>query len=114
MGSVFDPQPSESTGNLHCISNPEEPVIGYIIVSPVYERRIFIDRAEVSGWNFQLPCSMGFAYNTRDSIRAVFEGGANIPADAVWEDGRTTGYFYSTNQCMDCRITGSSVKPDFW
>src|SRR5439155_15921661 len=30
VGGLFDAQPSQLTGNLHCVNNPVEPVIGYV------------------------------------------------------------------------------------
>ncbi|HEX3386506.1 MAG TPA: DUF4249 domain-containing protein, partial [Mucilaginibacter sp.] len=43
IGSIFDAQPSEVPSNIHCISNPSQPVIGYISASTVTAQRIFVD-----------------------------------------------------------------------
>jgi len=37
-GSIFDPQPSITTGNIHCITSPTDRVIGFISVSTVTTR----------------------------------------------------------------------------
>src|SRR5437588_711012 len=43
LGSIFDAQPSTLQGNVHCISNPAEPVIGFISVSSVKAKRLYVD-----------------------------------------------------------------------
>ena len=32
-GSLFDPQPSQLSGNIHCLTDPNETVIGYVEIS---------------------------------------------------------------------------------
>src|SRR5665213_281767 len=36
IGSIFDPQPNETAGNIHCVSNPAESVVGYINAGTSY------------------------------------------------------------------------------
>jgi hypothetical protein len=42
LGSLFDPQPSQVTGNIHCTSDPQELTIGYFSMGTVKKKRIFI------------------------------------------------------------------------
>jgi Domain of unknown function (DUF4249) len=44
LGSLFDMQPSELTGNIHNVANRNEPVLGYISASTLQQQRIFIQR----------------------------------------------------------------------
>lgn len=114
MGSVFDPQPSEARGNIRCITNPDEPVIGYVSIAPVSEKRIFIRRTEVPQWNYSPPCETGYVVRHTDSLKKVFANGENIPINEERANDAVAGYYYSSTPCMDCRITGSSIKPAFW
>jgi hypothetical protein len=68
VGSVFDAQPSELVGNIHCVSNPAQPVIGFFNICPVREKRIFISNQEVPGWGYSMPCDVVVIENQRDSI----------------------------------------------
>jgi hypothetical protein len=40
LGGLFDLQPAQIKGNLHCITNSANPVIGFISASTVQEKRI--------------------------------------------------------------------------
>jgi len=41
LGSIFDPSPSTTLGNMHCLSNPKEAALGFISVSTATTKRIF-------------------------------------------------------------------------
>jgi len=38
LGSIFNPQPSTTTGNIHCITSPTDIVIGFVSVSTVSQK----------------------------------------------------------------------------
>jgi hypothetical protein len=111
-GDIFDPQPSQVKGNIHCTNNPEEPVIGFITASSVTEKRIFINNGEIKereGPNGELLCEEFFV--NRDSALYYLRGGDYLPA------------YYVTNgplalakpACVDCRVRGGVIaKPSFW
>jgi hypothetical protein len=124
LGSIFDAQPSEIQGNIHCISNPHEPVIGYISVGSVKQKRIFID----SG---QLPLSWVPTYPyvcTQDSmwfcklpscINEVAQDlipnpGAYQPTQQFYINGALEGYLASSPECTDCTLRGTQQTPAFW
>ncbi|HRN55442.1 MAG TPA: DUF4249 domain-containing protein, partial [Agriterribacter sp.] len=81
LGSIFDPQPSTSSGNIYCSTDPGEMVIGYMYTSSIAEQRIFIDRAEVPGWKYRLYCEIITVPNISDSLDAAFLGGFNLVMD---------------------------------
>jgi len=47
LGTINDPLPSQITGNVHCLSDASEPVLGYVGVHSLSEQRIFIARIDV-------------------------------------------------------------------
>ncbi|MDB5211427.1 MAG: hypothetical protein JWQ30_2254 [Sediminibacterium sp.] len=114
-GSIFDPQPAQVLGNLHCISNPEEPVIGYASASFVTEKRIFIGYRELDDWHFP---------NAPGSICKTDVWPTNQVDFSIftYPDTSYQPFFYSgTNTivakkvCLDCRRHGgTNAKPGFW
>jgi hypothetical protein len=50
LGSIFDAQPSDISGNIHSVANPTEPVIGYISVGGTASKRIFISKRTLPAW----------------------------------------------------------------
>jgi hypothetical protein len=118
LGSIFDAQPSEISGNLHCISNPDEQVIGFVGCTTETEKRIFIDRST------QLPqsqvifsgyedCIIDTVANDPIKLASVFQGGSYIPIGCA--PPFCAGFLYSTANCVDCRLKGGSViKPPYW
>jgi hypothetical protein len=113
-GSVFDAQPSQLNGNLHCTNFPSELVIGYVEVCNVQEKRIFINRKEVPDWNYYMPCSEINIANNSDSIQ--IHGLYLLPTypETNPMTGAIISFFAAPPECVDCRLRGSNVKPNFW
>jgi hypothetical protein len=65
IGGIFATQPSELTGNVYCLSNPSEKVIGFISCGIIREKRFFISSSEIkkinSDWYWRPP-SQACAY----------------------------------------------------
>jgi hypothetical protein len=120
LGSIFDAQPSDITGNIHCLSDPTEPVIGYAGCSSEAQQRIFINHEELprvyiyTGYE---ECVIDTVMNKEPDISAYFEGGFTIPLNALYAptSPRPIAYTGSSNYCVDCRLRGGVLtKPDFW
>ncbi len=113
-GSVFDAQPSELNGNLHCISNPNEPVIGYFNISSLQEKRIFISRSDVADWNYNSGCIQVEVDNKNDAIAANAQGLMPTTPAKLDPFGAIISFYVSEPICVDCTLTGSRKKPSFW
>jgi hypothetical protein len=113
-GSIFDAQPSDLNGNLHCVSNSNEPVIGYIDVCNVQEKRIFISRTQVPDWNYYQGCNEIRITNNSDSIQ--IHGLYLLPTypETNPMTGAIISFFAAPPECVDCRLRGSNIKPSFW
>lgn len=112
LGSIFDPLPSESAGNITCVSNPLEKVIGYVTISTVSEKRLFIARSEVNS-TFSHGCQS--TYVPPDSVGFYYDNQGLLPYQSNGTPpGRVLGYYLSSPYCIDCTLRGSNVKPSFW
>ena len=116
LGSLFDAQPSELTGNVHNIASPNEPVLGYVSVSTIQEQRIFI--SEPPSWIYPplQGCSEIEVANDPDTFAFYFRS-TYIPvsADIDQATGSIIGYFSAYSSCVDCiEQGGTTLKPPFW
>jgi hypothetical protein len=115
LGSIFDAQPSETKGNIHCVTDPTEQVIGFIGCSSQTEKRIFIDRLEIpnvqvySGYEL---CSVDTVPNMPRPMVYYFGSGYGVPI-MPWEQGAFI--LGASAGCVDCRVKGgATAKPGFW
>ena len=104
-GSLFDPLPSQVTGNIKSTTNPKELIFGYFSASTVTTKRIFISR----GLGSYPRCNPPDTVFVSDAIKfpsGLLIGYVPEKSDLVLQ---TTGY------CADCRTQGgTTVKPSFW
>ncbi len=114
LGSLFDPQPGQVTGNIHNINNPSDPVLGYFDVGSAQEKRIFIKGidlpVELRSFKSQGNCVMDTVLIEDLPISA----GALV--HPIYGMGPSPiGYTYSSISCTDCRTQGGkTTKPTFW
>ena len=112
LGNIFGVQPSQLIGNIKCITNPEEPVIGYVTASSVKEQRIFIQRAQVLNWI--VPTQLPYCIEKKIPLDSAFYALQDTTlAPAYYITGG--GLAIAKNSCVDCRRKGGSTqKPAFW
>jgi hypothetical protein len=125
LGSIFDAQPSQLKGNIHNINNANEPVIGYISAGTIQKKRIFIDNGVLPrDWvrTYPYDCQLDSALYCHGSpcsyevaLYLVPIGSNQIPVGAILSkfSPATIGFSYSSRECVDCTIRGTT-QPDFW
>lgn len=115
LGTLFDAQPGQLKSNLHNISNPEEPVIGYVSACAVQEKRLFITHLDLINWDGSPP---------PEACQAMTIG-QNPSNFLIWNYPDTTfqpwyfvtpdGLMIAKKDCLDCtRRGGKNQKPSFW
>jgi len=124
LGSIFDPQPTSLTGNIHCITNPSEQVIGYITAGSVSQVRIYISARKLptnANWipnlpqfdcDFETPVYHPGPKNPY-SVKEYFYTGILIPIRPVGAP-HPFGYTGASPICVDCTLRGSNKPPAFW
>jgi len=128
LGSIFDAQPSSAPTNLHDVTNPSTPVIGYISACFVQTKRIFISEGQLPqlpSWQPVYPYSCNLDTNYYSTPHSGFnEVKANlvplpngdIPTTPFYLPGalNPSGFLSSDAQCVDCTIRGTITQPSFW
>jgi Domain of unknown function (DUF4249) len=111
IGSIFGVQPSTDQGNIHCLSDTAEEVIGYVSAGTVQSRRQFFTNARVAPWVYTSPCQEN---NTvLDSVLFFYSTGL-WPADAYNAGNNTSRIHIAPRECVDCTANGTNIKPSFW
>jgi hypothetical protein len=114
LGTHFGPMPSELKGNIHCVNKPEQPVIGFVIASEITEKRVFIDRSQIGGWNESVNCPEipVDARKPLDIAEAIASG--RLPYTFTYMQD-IPYWIFSLPYCLDCTSRGGvTVKPSFW
>lgn len=138
LGGIFDPQPTEIASNIHSVSNPSEPVIGYLSAGRVTSKRIFITNTQLPGWvpapvypncaldslylDFKPPSATVGVNQENEYFNANKGAGKNyqfIPVQAILViqrigGAKIVGHTGSTPECVDCTLRGTNKKPAFW
>lgn len=136
LGSIFDAQPSQNQGNIHSVTNPSEPVIGYISVGTTTTKRIFIANQQIpAAWmphNAYSDCTLDSLYfhiKRPGSALAINEEDKyfNYNKQAKYNErqipiavlinplnGKVIGHTGSSPECVDCTLRGTNKQPAFW
>ncbi|MDR3697469.1 DUF4249 domain-containing protein [Mucilaginibacter sp.] len=124
LGSVFDAQPSQLVGNIHCTTNSNEPVVGYITVASIQSKRIFIANSSLPkgiAATYPYDCKEDTAYYINKQgfndvqntlINPPYSYEATTPISAP--GAGIIAFKYSTPICMDCTLRGTTKVPSFW
>ncbi|WP_460673606.1 DUF4249 domain-containing protein [Larkinella ripae] len=122
LGSLFDPQPFQTVGNLRGVTDPDEPVVGYLSGYSVEEKRIFVAGNQLP-ITFRVPTMYEacvedtlplVATREKQSAFQAAELGSEPIDEILSLSGAVIGYRMSTAFCVDCRTAGTNVKPSFW
>jgi hypothetical protein len=141
IGSIFDAQPSQLNGNIHCTTDPSTPVLGYISVGSTQSERIFVHQRQMPAWapklyypycvlvkgccDYLYPQGPGLYLNQVDAYinytSPTYEGNVvagfvpYIPIDAIRVPpifGPIIGFTVtSIPGCVDCRTRGGINRP---
>jgi len=115
VGSLFDAQPTQISGNFKCLTDSNELVIGFVEVTDEQTKRIFIYNSQVPGWGYNPNCIQYVIDNDLDSINKY---GADlyptIPKELSTLGDVVTFYAANMESCVDCTTRGVNRKPAFW
>jgi hypothetical protein len=126
LGSIFDAQPSELPGNIHCVTNPAETVVGYITAGSPAEKRIFINNQSLPAWLADNPYAGCIADTVLfqevigksivNEVPQYIYSGIQMPIIAITPPGssKILGYSASSPACVDCTLRGTNIQPGFW
>jgi hypothetical protein len=122
VGGLFDPLPSQVTGNMFNVHDASQPVIGYFMGGSVEEKMIFINRNELPAMllifdNDLVNCPIDTVASTEVPSsfpnQQLLEG---YPPNSNIEPYEHNFFLIVPKHCTDCRLkdNGTTTRPDFW
>ncbi|MFA6276304.1 MAG: DUF4249 domain-containing protein [Pedobacter sp.] len=109
LGSIFDAQPSQLTGNVHNTADTSEPVIGFIGAGTIQQQRIYVTNDKLPNWIATFPYDCGTPEEVLPAFYYRFNDGTFIPIE--FSSNGITG---TRRECADCTLRGANKKPNFW
>lgn len=126
LGTIFDAQPSELVGNLTCVTDPSQQVIGFVEFGKVSEKRYFVYGPFIPGnpydpdcpfWEEIDPLFPPYPYeNKPEVVIQVYKHRGLVPTvpRELDANGNVVRFYAERPRCVDCTMRGSNVKPAFW
>lgn len=137
LGTIFDAQPSQISGNIHSIINKSQLVIGYVSVGSISSKRLFILNRNLPAW---LPVQDidTNTCNNKACFYKFYPPGSNIPVNQVnlyinynrgaganplipyapiyvkQQPGVIVGFNAAEPICVDCTLRGTNKQPAYW
>ncbi|HXB95850.1 MAG TPA: DUF4249 domain-containing protein [Puia sp.] len=115
LGTLFDLQPTQLMGNIHCITDPSEPVIGFLSASTVQQQRIFVYHSNLNSWKDEqliYGCdSLSIPVNPMNPL--IYNYPDTFYAPWYFEP---PGYLVLGSRfCIDCTLFGGiNQRPSYW
>ena len=112
QGSIFSPTPSQMAGNVHCISDPSVPVIGYIGAAGQAIADMYYDNSVESFYKSPIPTPFEIVEIGKDDFQRYYRLGY-APLNILPGDSPT--FQWAPRRCVDCRLSGGTKnKPAGW
>jgi len=133
-GDIFAAQPYPVISNIHNVNMPGEKVLGYFQVSAMKQKRKTITISDIAKLNLPLyhyPCKrieispssfpISSSWQKAPSWDDIYEMYCITSSKYDFvepiflpESTKLSKLIFSTKECANCELTGTSIKPDFW
>lgn len=115
-------QPGFFYGNIRNDNNPNEKVIGFFEVSTVSEKTLFFNYNDIfpgtipPAWPYECVFQTYFqdAFENFPFSALQMMAQANAGVITYYQEDPAGNFVFVSDQCGDCRKTGSNTVPDFW
>jgi hypothetical protein len=116
LGSIFDPLPSNPPGNIYCVNDPSQTVVGYVNASGTQQLRFFT--AEPTAWPYRFTCDekdsvFKFPPSVYQSVYGA-QDGAGPYTIITMNPGLPVGWISNLTGCVNCKMQGGfTTKPSY-
>lgn len=114
QGTIFSPTPSQMTGNIHCISDPTVPVIGYVGASAQSTAGMYYLNEDEHFYKNPSPAEFEILEIQPEEFLQYYRRGY-APLEVISVMGQPPRYQWAPRRCVDCRTSGGNKnKPAGW
>jgi Domain of unknown function (DUF4249) len=126
LGGLFDPQPSQTYGNIQNIGDSSIPVLGYFSAGTTNRLRSFYIHDDLPEAMKVLPpigscvqdtvcLTIPNSFGLKCHIELKTLKGTEVITGSLFKEFETIGFMASTAECADCRTQGgTTTPPPFW
>jgi len=116
-GNLFAPNPSELVGNIRCVQDPDELVMGYISVAALAHKDLFIRHSDARFYKDSVPYEEPVVVNRGEWYKYYYDG--YLPFTYYEIPGDVSQTYWAKARCVDCKRMArgkdvSYVRPDDW
>ena len=113
QGGLYDSQPFQIIGNIRCLTDPDEVVLGIFEASHVASKRVIVEKPpNLSFSRLDIGCEI-IAVGDPPIPEKIVEG-FGVGEYYLWSDGLTY-YAISNSFCSDCRSRAGFIQqPSYW
>mgnify|MGYP006191065085 FL=1 len=118
IGSIFSPLPSLIGGNFRSLTDESTPIIGYVSMGVVRQKRIYVDIRDVGTWGYSDP-TFGDCFIAEEIVfipdyAKEFGDGSVVPVRGLMVGTTIVGYYPAPRRCVDCTLYATRGVPDYW
>lgn len=111
-GSLTMPDPDRIDGNITCAEDPSEFATGYVEVSKLASKRVYIGAGY---YRFRYTGGELFLPDTEDMTLSQYYYMGYRPVEYRNDPEQGSGVFWAPQRCVECTADGGSEeKPSFW
>lgn len=113
-GNLFAPNPSELIGNIRCVQDPDEMVMGYISVASLAHKALYIRNIDTRFYKDPNPYEEPLLVNRGDWYETYNDG--YLPFSYYMMPGDLSQTYWARARCVDCLRKGKGTykRPDNW
>jgi hypothetical protein len=107
-GGMYEKQPASVMGNIRCVNDPDQLVLGYFYASQVREQRIYVHNNNL--FDFPVP-HISCEY---EPMNTLYSESRHFPV-YIYAPSPYEPAFWGPEECFDCRVQGGdTIKPEIW
>ena len=115
-GNLFAPNPSELVGNIRCLQEPDEMVMGYVNVAQIARKDLVVSHLKANFYMSSEPVSeTASVLLDKSQYVTYFVKEEYLPYNYYMFPGNVNETYWAPARCVDCKLLGGTYeRPEGW